>query len=282
VRLLALDFDGVISDSAPEAFVVALRTWRALRPERPLAEPAALAGDRRAPARAAVVAEPLYVAFLELMPLGNRAEDYAVMLDALAAGATIPDQAAYDAWRDRLPREWLHGFHKAFYRVRAALSDADPAGWSALLGPYPELPAILRRHAREVVLAIATAKDRRSVERLLRGYGIGDLFADGSVLDKEAGVQKAEHLALLHERFGVPYPEITFLEDKANHLDGAARLGVRCALAAWGYNGAREIAHARAHGYLVCTLADVEAQLFGGAAGWPRGSGGLGSGGGPS
>ena len=29
--LLALDFDGVISDSAPEAFVVALRTWVALR-----------------------------------------------------------------------------------------------------------------------------------------------------------------------------------------------------------------------------------------------------------
>jgi hypothetical protein len=51
-----------------------------------------------------------------------------------------------------------------------------------------------------------------------------------------------------------------------NHLESVAPLGVRCALAAWGYNGPRE--HARAHelGFLVCGLADVEARLFGGRA----------------
>jgi hypothetical protein len=42
-----------------------------------------------------------------------------------------------------------------------------------------------------------------------------------------------------------------------------APLGVRCALAAWGYNGERELRHARARGYLVCTLDDVDRQLFG-------------------
>jgi phosphoglycolate phosphatase-like HAD superfamily hydrolase len=197
-----------------------------------------------------------------------------VILDALEAGASLADQAAYDAWRDRLPAEWLRAFHKAFYRERSALSDADPPGWGALMGPYPQLPGILRRHAHEVVLAIATAKDRRSVARLLRGYGIDDLFPEDRVLDKETGMQKTDHLAHLHARFGVPWREITFVEDKVNHLDRAAALGVRCALAAWGYNGPREVAHARERGYLVCTLADVEAQLFGSA---PEGAGGLGS-----
>src|SRR5262249_6085311 len=112
-------------------------------------------------------------------------------------------------------------------------------------------------------LAIATAKDRRSVAKLLRGYGIGDLFAGDRVLDKETGVRKTDHLAELHLRFGVAYREMAFLEDKVNHLDSAASLGVVCALAAWGYNGEREVRHARARGYLVCTLADVEARLFG-------------------
>jgi hypothetical protein len=37
---------------------------------------------------------------------------------------------------------------------------------------------------------------------------------------------------------------------------------VRCALAAWGFNGEREARLARAAGYLVCTLADVEQQIF--------------------
>ena len=41
-----------------------------------------------------------------------------------------------------------------------------------------------------------------------------------------------------------------------------AGLGVRCALAAWGYNGEREVELARQRGYRVCTLENVEEQLF--------------------
>ena len=266
MRLLALDFDGVISDSAPESFVVALRTFAALRPESRLAADAAAAVGGEAPSRERVLAHPLYPAFLELMPLGNRAEDYGVILAALEAGARLPDQAAYDAWRDGLERDWLRTFHKSFYRVRTALSESDPRGWGKLMGPYPRLPAILRRHAGQVVLAIATAKDRRSVAKLLQAYGIADLFPEDRVLDKETGVSKTDHLAHLRAVLGIPYAEMTFLEDKVNHLDAAARLGVRCALAAWGYNGERELRHARARGYLVCTLDDLERQLFAEAA----------------
>lgn len=265
-RLLALDFDGVIADSAPEAFVVAARTFASLRPANAVAAALAPLVAARTPTRAEVASHPLYPAFLDLMPLGNRAEDYGVALDALEAGALLAEQADYDAWRDRIDREWLRSFHRAFYRVRAALAEEDPAGWNALLGPYPILPAMLRRRSREVVLAIATAKDRHSVGKLLRRWGIDDLFPPDRVLDKEAGVRKTEHLAQLQRRFGIPYPEITFLEDKLNHLDGAAALGVRCALAAWGYNGEREIRLARERGYLVCSLEDVERQLFGSTA----------------
>ena len=262
-RLVALDFDGVIADSAPEAFVVAVRTFAQLRPASSLAPALAPLLGAAAPPPAEVAAHPLLAGFLALMPLGNRAEDYGVALDVLAAGGRVEDQAAYDAWRNRIDREWLRGFHRAFYRVRSALADADPAGWNALIAPYPELPELLRRRAGEVVLAIATAKDRLSVGRLLRRWGLGDLFPEDRVLDKEAGVSKALHLEELQRRFALPFPEITFVDDKVNHLDATAVLGVRCALAAWGYNGERERRLARERGYLVCQLVDVERQIFG-------------------
>ena len=51
MRLLALDFDGVISDSAPEAFVVALRTFCELRPGSGLAADAAAIDGPGAPDR---------------------------------------------------------------------------------------------------------------------------------------------------------------------------------------------------------------------------------------
>jgi phosphoglycolate phosphatase-like HAD superfamily hydrolase len=265
MRLLALDFDGVISNSAPEAFVVAFRCYVAMRPESGLAVSAGLSG-LRVPTVDAVREHPLYARFLDLMPLGNRAEDYAVVLSAAEAGHEIPDQAAYDAYRAALDAQWLHDYHKRFYQLRAELVKADPAGWLQLMKPYRPFLEVLRRRAGDALLCIATAKDRASVHRLLHAYGIDDLFPAGRVLDKEAGARKSDHLALLQRESGLPYLEMTFVDDKVNHLADVGRLGVRCALAAWGFNGPREAEQARSAGYLVCSLADVERQLFDGPA----------------
>ena len=248
MKLLALDFDGVISDSAREAFAVARRTYLALRPDSTL-----FGVDR----------EVLYAGFLALMPLGNRAEDYATALAAIEAGAELPDQAAYDRFRAAQDPDWLGAFHARFYAVREELSETDRAAWLATLRPYPRFVALLRRRSGACEYAIATSKDRRSVGILLAHYGIADLFAPELVLDKEAGTSKATHLRRLAQARGLDWGEITFLDDKVNHLDHVAPLGVRCALAAWGYNGPREHREARARGYLVCTLDDAEQQLFG-------------------
>jgi len=81
-------------------------------------------------------------------------------------------------------------------------------------------------------------------------------------MDKETGRSKAAHLRELERVLGIPPPEMTFVDDKVNHLDAAAPLGVRCVLAAWGYNGARERELAKERGYVVCTLEDAERELF--------------------
>jgi phosphoglycolate phosphatase-like HAD superfamily hydrolase len=248
VQALVLDFDGVLADSAPECFEVALRTYDDLFQSESL---------RRLERKA------LYRGFLELMPLGNRAEDFGVALAALDAGVALPDQKAYDAFRDARPIGWLEAFHHRFYEQRAAFAEADPAGWRALTPPYAFFLAVLRRHVGRVRLAVATAKDRRSVRTLLVDWGVADLFPEELVLDKETGHSKGEHLLALRDRLGLPFPELSFVDDKVSHLDAVSPLGVRCALAAWGYNGPREQARAHARGYLVCGPADVEALLFG-------------------
>jgi phosphoglycolate phosphatase-like HAD superfamily hydrolase len=246
MRVLALDFDGVISDSAREAFAVAIRTAFALSPGSRLRE-----------------SEDLYAGFVELMPLGNRAEDYGVILRVLEEGAAISDQATYDRFRLRQDPQWLQSFHEEFYRIRTAWAERDPQGWLRLLAPYPKVLEILHRRASQVTLAIATAKDRRSVFALLHEYGIEPLFRSDLILDKETGVSKCAHLEHLQRSLDVAFADITFVDDKVNHLDAVANLGVRCGLAAWGYNGRRERAAALAAGYLLLQLQDFELQLFG-------------------
>ncbi len=256
MKVLALDFDGVIADSARECFCVALRAWAEIRPDAPLAARAAEPDPGR-PENAA-----LYRGFVEMIPLGNRAEDFGVVVAALEAGAALPDQAAYDAFRAGFDAEELARFHERFYAVRHAWQESDPAGWRRLVAPYSAFLETLRRRAGEVSLAIATAKDARSVHALLHDYGVGDLFAAELILDKETGVRKSAHLTRLLADLDVEPGELTFVDDKVNHLQEVAGLGVRCALAAWGYNGERERRIAEEAGFLVCGIADLESKLF--------------------
>jgi hypothetical protein len=58
VQVLALDFDGVISDSAPESFAVALRTWASFRADGSLSAPARELAGPEAPALERVRAVP--------------------------------------------------------------------------------------------------------------------------------------------------------------------------------------------------------------------------------
>ena len=259
MKVLALDFDGVISDSALESFIVALRTFRVLEPESAWAERA----EGLASCNSDVIRQhDLFRDFLDLMPLGNRAEDFGVALRCLSTEASVPDQHAWDALRDSEDPEFLATFHRAFYREREALWGRDPAGWLALLAPFSSFVDVIRRHRHDCVLALATAKDRASVERLLDAYAISDLFTPERILDKEDGVSKRAHLSALRERTGVPFADITFVDDKLKHLESVAALGVRGVLAGWGYNGEREWRLAEQKGFLVCNLDEVEAQLF--------------------
>jgi phosphoglycolate phosphatase-like HAD superfamily hydrolase len=260
-RVLALDFDGVISNSAPEAFVVALRSYVGLRPASPLAD-TEFTGDET-PSKEAVAADPVYGSFLAAMPLGNRAEDFGVVLSAIEAGRPLNTQSDYDRFGAEIDPAWLQTYHERFYRVREALCEADLAAWLALMGPYPAFVEVLRRHVGEVEMAIATAKDRISVRHLLAAYAIEDLFPESAVLDKEVGRSKVAHLEQLQAVHGCAFSEILFIDDKVNHLDSVAALGVRCGLASWGFNGDREAALAKRSGYRVFSLDDVESRLFG-------------------
>jgi len=248
MKALVLDCDGVILDSARESFKVSRRAYLDLQPGSGLAR---------------LDETDLFDRFVTLMPLGNRAEDFGTSMAALESGVELPDQGAYDRFRDTRDRAWLERYHEHFYEVRDALAAASPEDWHALMRPYGPFVELLRKRAGDTIYAVATAKDRRSFDAILGAHGVLDLFPPHLVLDKETGADKSAHLRRLQSILDVPFHEMTFVDDKVNHLETVAPLGVRCALAAWGYNGPREHDLAARRGYLVCRLDDAEASLFG-------------------
>lgn len=247
MKALVLDFDGVLFDSARESFAVALRTYRELEPDSTLGGPDTRLRDR----------------FVELMPLGDGALDYGTVLSMLERGLAPRDQDEYDGLRSLRDAAWLERYRRRFYEVRHEWAARSPREWRELMPPYEGLVKLLRRRRRDAIYAIATAKDRASVDVLLAEHGLDELFAPELILDNASGPDKSAHLGALGGRLALPAAELTFVDDKVNHLDSVAPLGVRCALAAWGYNGPREHRLARERGYAVCGLDDAESILFG-------------------
>ncbi|HPC81747.1 MAG TPA: HAD hydrolase-like protein [Thermoanaerobaculaceae bacterium] len=262
MRALVLDFDGVVIDSAREGLLVSLRTYLDLDPGSPLATEAPELEAVLLDPRTGLHAHPRLAAFMALMPLGNRAEDYGVAWAILEHGARVEGQADYDAFYAGTDPGWRQAFHARFYERRHAWVARRRDEWLALHRPYDHVAEVLGRHLGEVAFGLATAKDRASVWALLEAFGLAALFCADLVADKETGVSKIAHLHAIRDRLACRFEELTFVDDKLNHLEAVAALGVRGVLAAWGYNGERERALARARGFAMASAEDLEAALF--------------------
>ena len=263
MKVLALDFDGVIFDSSREAFTVALRTYASIEPT------ARLAGHRLVRETSGRLEafgfdeDAVYRRFMDLVPLGNRAEDFGVCLEVIESDGQVTNQEQYDrAFAEHAP-EWLSHFHESFYRQRRRLRTNDPSTWRSLQRPYTSFTSLLERQAGRVPLAIVTARDETSVHDLLAAYGYAALFKNGRIYDKDLGASKSAHLERLSRDLSVPLRQITFVDDKLNHLRSVEALGVRGVLAGWGHNTPREHREAERAAFPVANLANAEELLFG-------------------
>jgi phosphoglycolate phosphatase-like HAD superfamily hydrolase len=262
MHILALDFDGVICDSSREVFVVAIDTYAALEPDSALLGQLISLRNHAADGGSEHLDAEIYKRFRDLLPLGNRAEDFGVSLQAIENHAVINDQEAYDAFYSEIGQPWLDRFHRLFYECRGILREGDLRRWLQLHLPFPGLADTLRRHKERTLPAVATAKDNRSVRLLLDELGFDNVFDAELILDKETGVEKTHHLRVLHERTGAEFEDITFVDDKVNHLVRVAELGVRPVLAGWGFNTKREHQLAHQIGFEVADLDTADEVLF--------------------
>lgn len=265
MRVIAFDFDGVLCDSSREVFVVAVDTLAAQEPDSALLRELTALRDEALAGGDRFRSHELYVRFLDLLPLGNRAEDFGVALKAIEASLQISDQAGYDSFYAEIPASWRDRYHRGFYASREGLRESGIQQWLALHLPYPDLVRALEARPESVLPAVATAKDSRSVRLLLGELGLENVFDPELVLDKETGVEKTTHLRELQRRTEAPFDRITFIDDKLNHLEKVAGLGVRCILAGWGFNTERERTAARRLGFDVAHLEALESTLFKGA-----------------
>lgn len=238
-KLLALDFDGVLCNSIHDTIMTAINTYLKCR------EPHNLTVDDQLTPETVFDFEkenPHFMQqFIRLMPLGNFAKDYYVILKIIDDNIfdTISSQKDFDAIREKADPQTIQKYDKLFYKYRYSLQN-NPDEWAELLPAFPGIPEAVRKLSKNFLLAIATSKDVHSVNILLKKYGISYLFSSENILDKDFARTKREHITKLHQLHDLDFRDIYFIDDKISHLLEVNDLNIHPYLATWGFNTERE------------------------------------------
>ena len=223
MTLLALDFDGVLCDSARETGISAWKAAGALWEDMMALLPSRILDGF---CRARPVIETGYEAIL-MMRLLEDGEDPDELLKTFPQRV---DELIARSGADAAGLKRLYG------AVRDRWIRDDPQGWLSLSPLYPGAAEILSALPPETGCYIVTTKQERFVQQLLEHNGVR--FAAEQIFGLDRRMTKEAVLHRLMERY--PGRRVHLVEDRMPTLrrllaqpDLAA---VRLHLACWGYN----------------------------------------------
>jgi len=248
MTVLALDFDGVLCNSARETGITG---WKAA---------GSLWDDMRSP----LPPESLLESYCRARPVIETGYEAIAMVRLLKDGSN-PDELLV-SFPQRLPgaieRSGLDvaGLKRLYGEVRDRWIREDPQEWLSLSPLYPGTREILSAVARETTCYIVTTKEERFVRELLRHNSVN--FSGRHIYGLDRGMKKE---AVLRELMKLhPKHPLHFVEDRLATLkrllaqpDMAA---VRLHIACWGYNTeaeCQEAVHLKIHLLRALSLAEI-------------------------
>ncbi|MCP5424911.1 MAG: HAD family hydrolase [Gammaproteobacteria bacterium] len=230
--VFALDFDGVLCDSAAESAVSAWRAGCLVWPEWRGAEPPAECLRHFRLLRPVIETGYQTVLLMRLIWLG-RQTDEDLTNDFQELSETLLKTL------DRTPTELV----ELFGQERDRWIASDPNGWYERQRFYPEIIEAFRHALNQgAPVYILTTKQERFVKVLLQKTGFD--FPEDRILGLERNRPKEAMLEYLLRKTASAGATLHFVEDRLATLlrvIGQSNLdSVRLYLAEWGYNTARE------------------------------------------
>jgi phosphoglycolate phosphatase-like HAD superfamily hydrolase len=248
MSVLALDFDGVLCDSARETGITGWKAAGALWDD--MAEPLPPQTLLDGYCRARPVIETGFEA-IAMMRLLKDGEDPNDLLDSFPR--RLPDAVARSGTD-------AAGLKRLYAEIRDRWIHEDAQGWLSLSPLYPGAAETLNALPPETDCCIVTTKQERFVTQLLEHNGVR--FAAERIFGLDRGMKKEAVLRRLMERH--PGRQIHFVEDRLATLKRLlARTDLRplrLHLACWGYNThaeRREAEHLDIHPLTRLSVAEI-------------------------
>jgi phosphoglycolate phosphatase-like HAD superfamily hydrolase len=235
--VFALDFDGVLCDSAPEGAVTAWRAGQKLWPQWQGAEPPAAYAERFVRLRPAL--ETGY----QMPLLMKLVVDHVSDAEVLARFVPLCEELMNTQNLNRRQLVDLFGQARDEWIAR------DAAGWLASHWFYPGVLARLREALVSHPVYILTTKQERFTQQLFNAEGV--MMPRERIMGLERNLSKGQMLEQVMAEPSLPGARIHFVEDRIETLLDVAKKpgldGVRLYLADWGYNTPAQREQARRH-----------------------------------
>lgn len=239
--LIALDFDGVLWDSVHECFVVGCIAYERL-------------GGSFSSTR---TAEEL---FRSGRPFCKTGEDFYLVFRALEEYPATDFKRFTSEMFEKLRESYKNDsarYEPIFYEERSKMIKNDPDGWASLQSPYPGILAEIDLLQKTYLhVAIATTKDEASAKFLLAKHHLSlDIVA------KETSSDKINQMHYLSEKYQMPPDKIIFIDDLLDQVLHVRSIGVKTAMASWGYNTKEQRDKAKKAGIPLLEIANLHTQI---------------------
>lgn len=241
--ILALDFDGVILNSARENYHTGLIAYKKF---------GGRIDKKNLP----------YKKFLSGRLLCRSGEDFYLIFKLTENFPEINfRKISFKKWKSYLKKHKRSAgaYTETFYQARKELIKNNFKKWLLWQKPYKGIIKELKK-AKKIFkeIVVATAKDKNSAETILNYYGL-----KLEVTGREFSTHKHEQLSFIKEKFKTNYEKIIFIDDFIENLIMPQKLGVNVGLAGWGYARDESLKLAEKENIPVIKLKNLTKQIIG-------------------
>ncbi|MBA7544913.1 hypothetical protein ES705_37274 [subsurface metagenome] len=235
MKILALDFDGVIVDSAWECLFVGYNAYFKVYKRKKKVffggVPFTFENWENIKKRYKKEVEHYRI----MRPYIRGANDYGLIIKLIEEKKIIENQKEFDKYRKSVDFNFK-AFHQEFYKERDRLQELDFKAWFNLEPSYPKIvEGIKQLLERGTKIIITTSNRLKSIAPSFAPEYLGFEIKQEDILDKRFGEDKSEQMKHIVKSYNIKFEDIHFVDDLISHLIQTRPLGVKVILAGWSY-----------------------------------------------
>lgn len=251
MKILALDFDGVIVDSVLDSLFVGHNTYLRLygREVKKNFGGELFTFENWEKIKRNYQKEIKY--YRTLRPYIRGATDYGLIQKLMEEKKVIESQEEFDSYRNSADFDF-EDYEKEFYKERERLQNIDYRAWFNLEPSYPKIIQGMKKLLEEEIkIVIATSNRRKAIMKSFTPEYFGFTIDLKDILDKRFGEDKSEQMRHIVKFYKVNFEDIYFVDDQVSHLIQTRPLGIKVILAGWSYATEAQKEEARKQDILV-------------------------------